>query len=97
MQQTPQKPMRELMPVWTEFVDAMREAGLTNNATIAAGLKSGACWVREGDHYIGLPGAKEASDALSANGVKGDDLCIITRAERAQRDAINSRKRGGGA
>lgn len=87
------KPMRELMPEMAAFVDAFRDAGLTDNPTISRGLKDGSCWFKEGEHFIGLDGAKKASDALTVRAVKGDELFITTRAEREQRAR---RKRGGG-
>ena len=90
------KPMRDLMPEVTALVDAFRSAGLTDNATISRGLKDGSCWFEEGEHFIGLAGAKEASNTLSASACKGDQLHIITKADREHRDAINRRKRGGG-
>ena len=90
------KPMRDLMPEMASLVDAFRDAGATDNATISRGLKDGSCWFSEGGHFIGLDSAKEASDALSAAACKGDELHIITKADREQREAISRRKRGGG-
>ena len=55
------KPMRELMPTIAAFVDAFRDAGLTDNTAIANGLRDGTCWFREGEHFVGLPGADEAA------------------------------------
>lgn len=47
------KPMRELMPETTALVDALRARGLTDNATLAQGLKDGTFWAQESGHSIG--------------------------------------------
>lgn len=49
------KPMRALMPQITAFVDALRERGMTDNATLAAGLKQGTFWARENGQSMGNP------------------------------------------
>lgn len=69
-----EKPMREAMPVCCAFVDAMRDAGLTDDATIKAGLKNGRCWFMENGNFIGQPGARERSEQESARAIKGDAL-----------------------
>ena len=67
------KPMRVVMPECAAFVDAFRDAGLTDDATIKAGLAEGTCWFAEAGHYIGKPGAREASEQASANAFRASE------------------------
>ncbi|WP_341674968.1 hypothetical protein [Niveibacterium sp. SC-1] len=83
--------MREKMPLCAEWVDALREAFGADeiNTAMRAGLKDGSCWFREGEHYVGKPGAEEASERLSAeHGVSGDALVVSTAAQRAARKVL---------
>lgn len=77
------KPMRQVMPECSAFVDAFRDAGLTDDATIKAGLQDGSCWFAEAGHYIGKPGAREASERMSAAAIKGDAIAMDTAADKA--------------
>ena len=47
------KPMRALMPGVTSLVDAFRSRGMTDNATLAQGMKDGTFWAREDGQEIG--------------------------------------------
>ena len=47
------KPLRAAMPTVTAFVDAFRDAGLTNNDAIREGMRNGGFYAREGGHTIG--------------------------------------------
>lgn len=49
------KPMRQQMPETAAFVDAFRAKGLTDNATLAQGLKDGTFWAKERGQVIGKP------------------------------------------
>lgn len=86
------KPMRQLLPEIAALVDAFRDAGLTDNKTIAQGLSDGRCWFKEGDHYIGLPGAREASEQESAQAIKGQQL-VLQRELDAMREISGRGKR----
>ena len=50
------KPMRALMPETTALVDALRVRGLTDNATLAQGMKDGTFWAEEGGRVVGFRG-----------------------------------------
>jgi len=76
-----EKPMRVEMPRTAEMVDAFRKCGLTDNAAILKGLKDGTCWFAENGRYIGLPDARDRSRSESANAIKGDALCVPSKAE----------------
>lgn len=64
MQQEQKKPMRDVMPVCAEFVDALREAGLFDNATFARALKEGSCSFREAEQLIGSADISARVDAM---------------------------------
>lgn len=86
------KPMRELMPICCEFVDLMREAGLTDDATIKAGLKVGTCYFSENGHEIGRADLRAEIDA---KGIKLSQMDFSTREElEALRKLRNINKRG---
>lgn len=47
------RPMRAVMPDAVEMVDAFRDAGLTDDDAIRAGMRSGGFWAQEGDTTVG--------------------------------------------
>lgn len=47
------KPMRAAMPEITTFVDAFRDAGLTDNDAIKRGMQEGGFHARENGHEVG--------------------------------------------
>jgi hypothetical protein len=69
--------MREAMPGCAAIVDAFRDVGLIDNAAIKKGLKDGTCWFREGEHFVGLPGADVAANQV--HGVTLDQVVLSNR------------------
>lgn len=53
------KPMRALMPVTAEIVDAFRTRGITDNTALAQGMKDGTFWAKEAGQQIGTPAPAE--------------------------------------
>lgn len=49
------KPMRAVMPEVAAFVDAFRDAGLTDDEAIKRGRREGGFHARENGHSIGKP------------------------------------------
>jgi len=86
------KPMRELMPVCCEFVDLMREAGLTDDAAIKKGIKVGTCYFSENGHEIGRADLRAEIDSKSLN---LNQIDVSTDAERAALRKIHQRNQRG--